>query len=183
MADSHSLERALGLSARAILDAIKRNNRILVAVKGAVAQERLRYRLSRLKISGAIQDFGSLDADGKPDFWVRFRGREYLVECKNVQKQLRRGEMTVDFMRTRYQKTGKPSARFYSESEFQVLAACRFNQTRKWDFRFIATTKLDRHPRYRSRLDNRVSLGASKRYYMQWRDDLPSVLRIVRQGA
>lgn len=180
MAYSHQLERRFGLPARSILDAINSSNRTLVAVKGAVAQEQLKRYLRGLKRSRAIQDFGSVDVDGKPDFWVKFRGRKYLIECKNVQKNLRRGEMTVDFMRTRYQKTGKPSARFYSKSEFEVLAACVFNQTGEWNFRFIATARLDRHPSYADRLTNKVSLGPSTRYHKHWQDDLRSALKMVR---
>lgn len=179
MAKRHTLERKLNVSSRSILDAIRRSNRILVAVKGAVAQERLRIYLKRKKASGVIEEFESIDADGQPDFRVRYRGRNYLVECKNVQKTMRRGEMTVDFMKTRYAKTKKPATRFYGPSDFHVLAACLFNQTGKWEFRFIPTTRLPRHPRYRSRLDSRVSLGSSTRYYRFWRHKLEEALGLV----
>jgi hypothetical protein len=124
-----------------------------------------------------ITDFGSPIEEGRSDFWVLLEGRRYLVECKNVQKTLRRGEMTVDFMRTRYAKTVGPQGRFYKPTEFQILAACLFNQTGRWEFRFISTTKLPRHKNYRGRIDNRISLGSSTHYAGFWQEDLVSALR------
>lgn len=181
MSSRHVLEKMFRLSATSILDVIRKNNRLLVAAKGAVAQEHLARQMRRLKARAILQGFGSIDRDGQPDFWVRYRGRTYLVECKNVQKTKRRGEMTVDFMRSRYSKTKKPSTRFYHPREFHVLAACLYNQTGMWEFKFIATRDLRRHPRYRSRLDSRVSLGASTPYHKLWRDNLPATLNLVRR--
>lgn len=180
MPRKHRLEKMFSLSAKSILDVVQKNNRCLVAVKGAVAQEHLSRNLKRLKARDVLRDFASIDRDGQPDFWVQYRGRRYLVECKNVQKTKRRGEMTVDFMRTRYARTKKPATRFYDPKEFHVLAACLYNQTGKWQFEFIPTNYLHRHPRYRSRLDSRVSLGQSTRYHRFWRDNLPAALDLVR---
>jgi len=179
LSEEHPLEKMFALHASAILDVIHRNNRLLVAVKGGVAQEHLRQYLTMSRDTRQITDFGSPVEEGKSDFWVLFEGRKYLIECKNVQKTLRAGEITVDFMRTRYAKTIGPQGRFYKPSEFQVLAACLFNQTNRWEFRFIPTAKLARHKAYRGRIDNRVSLGESTPYSGYWREDLVSVLRLV----
>lgn len=175
----HGLEKKLRVSSKTVMDAIARSNRILVAVKGAIAQEQLRRYLNRLRAKRGITSFSSIDEDGRPDFRVCYRGKEYFVECKNVQKTARDGEMTVDFMRTRYAKTKKPSARFYQASEFDILAACLFNQTGKWEFKFIGTRFLDSHPKYAKRLDSKVSLGKSKKYFRRWRVSLPAALRSV----
>jgi hypothetical protein len=86
--------------------------------------------------------------------------------------------MAIDFMRTRYAVTEGPENRFYRPSEFHILAACLFNQTGRWEFRFIPAARLGRHPRHRGRLDNRVSLGPSKAYFRLWTDDLPAALRM-----
>jgi len=179
MTGRHPLERSLGVTSKTLLDAISRSNRILVAVKGAIAQEQLRRKLGTLRTNGRIANFDSIDKDGQPDFKVRYRGRDYLIECKNVQKKLRLGEMTVDFMKTRYAKTKGPSTRFYAASEFDILAACLFNQTGKWEFLFIPTRMLGRHPKYSTRLDSKVSLGNSKRYFRFWRDSLIAALNLV----
>lgn len=178
---THRLEKVFRLSANTILHVIERNNRLFVAVKGAVAQEHLARKLRTLRVKGLLQDFGSIDKDGQPDFWIGYRRHKYLVECKNVQKTTRHGEMTVDFMRSRYSKTKSPSTRFYHPDEFHVLAACLYNQTGKWQFRFIPTQRLPRHPRYRSRLDSRISLGPSTRYYRYWQDNLLRALSLVRR--
>lgn len=182
MAGEHPLEKMFALSAPSILDVIQRNNRLLMAVKGGIAQEHLRQYLVSLRDSREITDFGLLIEEGKPDFWVLWEGRNYFVECKNVQRTLRRGEITVDFMRTRYAKTVGPQGRFYKSSEFHVLAACLFNQTGKWEFRFIPTGKLAPHKEYRGRLDNKVSLGESTIYFSHWCADLVSALRLVPKG-
>lgn len=183
MPNKHNLERLFKLSANNILTVVEKNNRCLMAVKGAVAQEHLERYLARLKKSGVIKDFCAIDKDGEPDFWVIYRGKKFLIECKNVQKTLRRGEITVDFMRTRYAKSVGPEGRFYKPSEFHVLAACLHNQTGKWKFRFIATKRLGRHSEYRGRLDNKVSLGKSKRYFKWWAEDLTVVLEWLRKNG
>jgi hypothetical protein len=147
------------LSAHSILDVLQQNNRLFVAVKGGIAQEHLRRALHRLRRDGHIQEFGSIDEDGRPDFWVRHRRREFLIECKNVRRTLTRREMAIDFMRTRYAATEGRENRFYRPREFHVLAACLFNQTARWEFRYIPAARLARHPDYRNRLDNKVSLA------------------------
>jgi len=177
MAKGHALEEQFGLSASEILEVIARNNRLLVAVKGGIAQEHLRRYLQRLAEREEIRDFRQIDQDGMPDFEIIFEGDSYLVECKNVQKTMRNSEVTVDFMRTRYAKTQGPEGRFYAPSEFQVLAACLYNQTGRWDFRFISTSKLSRHPDHPDRLESKVSLGPSKPYFEHWTEDLVMALR------
>ncbi len=144
-----------------------------------MAQEHLRRYLDHTKNKGLIADYRTIDEDGKPDFAVIYRGREYLIECKNVQKTMRKSEVTVDFMRTRYAKTEGPQGRFYKISEFQVLAACMYNQLGVWTFKFISTDRLSPHPQYVDRLDNKVSLGASTAYYSSWQDDLCAALDMV----
>lgn len=175
----HELERKFQMPASEILDVVLKNNRCLMNLKGAVAQEHLARYLNRLKTQRKIQDFGQIDEDGKPDFWVKCKGMILQVECKNVQKipKGRDQSITVDFWKTRYQKTQGPISRFYHESEFQVLAACLFNRTGEWKFRFIRTRTLPRHPDDSSRFSNKVSLESNTPYGREWRDDLPSVLR------
>jgi hypothetical protein len=175
----HQLEEQFALSATEILSVIQSSNRTLIAVRGAVAQEHLRRYFEELKNRSLIVDYRAIDEDGKPDFAVNYRGREYLIECKNVQKTMRKSEVTVDFMRTRYAKTEGPQGRFYKCSEFQILAACLYNQLGVWKFKFISTHKLASHPQYLDRLDNKVSLGASTAYYSAWQDDLSTALDMV----
>ncbi len=173
----HALENVFELSAHRILDVIQGNNRCLIAVKGAIAQEHLGRCLHNLRRRGVIRGFESIDKDGQPDFAVVWKGRKYLLECKNVQKSLKNGEMTVDFMRSRFSMTKHPRTRYYSPSEFHVLAACLYNQTKKWEFRFIATNLLRRHPKHRSRFDNKVTLGPSASYHRAWHADLIRALK------
>lgn len=174
----HELERAFQLPASEILDVVLKNNRCLVNLKGAIAQEHLARYLKRLIDAGRIQDFASIDEDGRPDFLIVFRDRQLLLECKNVQKETGRKDqsITIDFWRTRYQKTQGPISRYYHQSEFQILAACLFNRTGEWSFRFIQTDVLTRHPDDPERFSNRVSLEADTAYAREWADDLVQVL-------
>jgi hypothetical protein len=183
MAAKHDLEKLFALSAVEILTVVQRNNRLLMAVKGGVAQEHLSRYLTSLVREKRIVKFGPIDEDGKPDFWVIYNDRKFLLECKNIQKTLRKGEMTVDFMRTRYAKTVGPEGRFYKSTEFHILAACLFNQTGQWKFKFIPTRRLGKNSNYKGRLDNKVSLGESKNYFKYWRTDLLEALQLVGQGG
>jgi hypothetical protein len=57
----------------------------------------------------------------------------------------------VEVQKTRSSK-GAPESRLYSPEQFDVVAACLFPATRRWEFRFKATAALVRDPRYPDRL-------------------------------
>ena len=175
----HDLERAFQMSAAEILDVVLSNNRCLMNLKGAIAQEHLARYLKKLKAARKIQDFEQIDEDGKPDFRLKFKGKTFHLECKNVQKEPtgKNKSITVDFWKTRYQKTKGPISRFYHESEFQILAACIFNRSGRWQFRFIRTDALPRHPEDPHYFSNRVSLETDTSYGHQWQDDLVPILK------
>ena len=143
----HPLEREWKTSATNILSAIQHGFRAQVDVKGKLAEHFLNQHLRSLKKTGVIGDFDWRDKDGIPDFGVLFRSRTLQIECKNV----RSGDRTifknppgfkVELQKTRNSKDGTPT-RGYKTSEFDVLAACLFNQTRKWKYLFIATKHLE----------------------------------------
>lgn len=174
----HQLESQLRMSASEILDMVLRNNRLHIALKVAAAQEHLQRYLADLHRNGILESFEQIDRDGQPDFRLVFGGSTYLLECKNVEKEKRVGSpMTVDFQRTRAPKEA-PYLRYYHEDEFQLLAACTFNRTGTWEFRFIRTAALDRRPApHDDRFLNRVVVGESASYGEYWSSDLVDVLR------
>lgn len=174
----HQLEDQFQMNAVEILDMILSNNRLHIAVKGAVAQEHLRKYLEDLHRCGALEYFEQIDKDGQPDFRLVFGERSYLLECKNVEKEKRAGgPMTVDFQRTRAPKEA-PHLRYYHEDEFELLAACTFNRSGKWEFRFIQTAFLDRRAApHDDRFLNRVFVNGSASYGGHWSPDLAHVLR------
>lgn len=174
----HELEQAFQMPASKILDVVLKNNRCLMNLKGAIAQEHLARHLRKLKERGSIKDFKQIDIDGQPDFVVQYRRRSYKMECKNVQKEPKgkNKSITIDFWNTRYQKTQGPISRFYHESEFEILAACLFNRTKEWKFVFIRTSVLPRHPDDPQRFSNRVSLDQGTSYGAHWTGNLKAVL-------
>lgn len=174
----HQLEERFQMNAVEILDMVLSNNRLHIAVKGAVAQEHLRKYLENLHDCGVLEDIEQIDKDGQPDFRIVFEGRSYLLECKNVEKEKRiGGPMTVDFQRTRAPKEA-PHLRYYHESEFELLAACTFNRSGKWEFRFIRTAVLDRRAApHDDRFLNRVFVDSSASYGGYWSSDLAFILR------
>ncbi len=175
----HELESQFALSAREILDVIRRHNRCLIAVRGAIAEEHLRRILDDLQRRNSIEGFEQIDQDGRPDFEVRYSGQTFLIECKNVEKpktQSRSGRITVDFQRTRNQRLG-PEHRFYRPDEFHVLAACLWNRIGRWSFVYVATELLPRHPRHSDRVYNRVVVPlADNRLDEPWSESLIGVL-------
>lgn len=174
----HQLEAQFQMSAVEILDMVLCNNRLHIALKGAVAQEHLRRYLAELHSQGVLESFEQIDKDGQPDFRLIFEGRDYLLECKNVEKEKRPGgPITVDFQRTRALKEA-PHLRYYHESEFELLAACTFNRSGTWEFRFIRTAVLDRREApHNDRFLNRVFVDDSASYSKHWSSNLVDVLR------
>lgn len=174
----HALEREFGLPALQILDIINRRNRCKIAVRGAIAEGYLHQYVSDLQQQGMIEGFLDMDQDGRPDFQVTYQGRPFTVECKNVEKQKRAAiSVTIDFKRTRNWKD-QPERRFYELGEFDVLAACLWNRTGSWEFRFAATKDLTPHPQYAGRLSDKVVVDVAPTPGQPsiWRPDLADTL-------
>jgi hypothetical protein len=136
----HALEREFELSAGEILTLVSERCRLKVAVKGGVAERHLeRY----LKAVPAVAEADAIDEDGEPDFSVRFRsGRRITIECKNVSpKTYADGIPKVEVQKTRASQ-GDPAGRLYRPSQFDVVAACMFAVTDRWEFRFCPSRDL-----------------------------------------
>ena len=88
------------------------------------------------------------DQDGVPDFTVWLTtGRIITIEVKNVRSG--DGALRVETQKTRASK-GDPMSRFYRADQFDVLAACLYNRTGRWEYLFARTAELRR-----SRADER----------------------------
>jgi hypothetical protein len=146
----HSLEQTFDLTAHEILDIIHSRMRLEVAVKGGVAE----HHLGRLlRGDPAVGSVTPLDQDAQPDFDVAMTsGRAVLVECKNVSpERYADGAFKVEVQKTRATKDD-PAGRLYRPEQFDVVAACLYSPTRKWDFRFILSSRLGRHAIHSHRL-------------------------------
>ena len=149
----HPLEEKWNTTAWDILSAIERGFRAQVDVKGKLAEWFLFQRLQEMQLEGALETVIWQDKDGKPDFVVPYSGRELKIECKNVRspnQTKRPQEARVELQKTRNSKAGEPT-RGYKPEEFDVLAACLFNFTGKWEYLFVATRRLTRRPKPLSR--------------------------------
>jgi hypothetical protein len=146
----HPLEEKWNTTAWDILSAIERGFRAQVDVKGKLAEWFLYQKLQQMVIEGALQPVIWQDKDGKPDFLVPYAGREVKIECKNVRtpSETKRPQKAgrVELQKTRNNQKGEPT-RGYKPEEFDVLAACLFNSTAKWEFLFVATRRLTRRPK------------------------------------
>ncbi len=140
-ADDHELARLFDLTSAEILDIIKRRARLGIAVRGGVAEHHLQGSLDR---SPAVTTADFLDEDGKPDFNVVLRtGKKLTVECKNVSPKLQaNGDAKVEVQKTRASK-GDRLSRYYRFDQFDVIAACMWPRTGKWEFRFLPTLMLE----------------------------------------
>lgn len=146
----HVLEEQFALTSAQILDIIGGRNRLSVAVRGGVAEHHLE-RL--LKSSPDIAAVERLDVDAMHDFNVTLSdGRLLRVECKNASpKASASGDFKVEVQKTRASK-GDPASRFYPVDGFDVVAACLFSPTGKWEFRFGPTSRMKRQRDFHDRL-------------------------------
>jgi len=145
----HPLEKKFNAPAADILEAIEHGFRAQVDVKGKLAELYLHRHLKRLRAKGKIRSIVWHDADGQPDFEIAMRdGRKFRVECKNLRSDesfsTERG-CKVEIQKTRggLDREGRKT-RGYLADYFDLLAACTFNQTGEWRFRFIAARRLAR---------------------------------------
>lgn len=162
----HKLLLQFGLSVDQLLDLVAENPRLHTAVRGGVAERHLQVVLERTPGVTAVQ---KINLDGQPDFAIKYRRGPLRIECKNVSpKKGPHGLPRVDFQKTRAAK-GNPCSRYYAASQFEVLAACIYPVTQRWDFRFCLTTTLLPHKKCPGKLSDRVLVDG-------WAEDLPSLL-------
>ncbi len=162
----HKLLAQFGLPIDELLDLISANKRLHAAVRGGVAEVHLQELLKRTR---GVTKLAKLDLDGQPDFFLHYRRVPLRVECKNVSPEKARGLPKVDFQKTRA-AIGNPCSRYYSPSQFEVLAACIYPITRVWEFRFSLTKTLPPHSKCPGKLAERVLVDDA------WPADLPSLL-------
>lgn len=146
----HKLESHFDLTSREILDIITRRHRLEIAVRGGVAEHHLQ---GYLEGAADVRSASQIDKDGQPDFDVILTsGRRITVECKNV-SPVRRGDGTikVETQKTRASK-GNPQSRFYRRDQFDVVAACLWPVTGRWEYRFKATIALEPHKEFSQRV-------------------------------
>lgn len=164
----HTLEREFELTSKEILQLIAQRSRLSVAVRGGVAEHHLGRRLeaNRHVVSATL-----IERDGEPDFNVLLKdGRRILVECKNVSPNTYSdGTPKVEVQKTRSQRDD-PAGRFYRPEQFDVVAACLYPVTGKWEFRFKRSSVMDRHPQHPGRL------AVLHRVDGSWQDSLVATL-------
>lgn len=167
----HRLEEEFGLASRDILEIIATRARLSTAVRGGVAEHHL---LKKLQESAEVAQATPLDRDAQPDIDATLAdGRRVLIECKNVSPNLyANGDARVEVQKTRSQKDD-PAGRFYRPGQFDVVAACMFAVTQRWEFKYKATATMDRHPLFPDRL------GVLHRVDDSWSDDLAGALEAM----
>ena len=173
----HPLEELLNADAVDILSAIQKGHRAVVDVKGKLAEFFLEKKLEALKRQGVVEDYQWFDRDGVPDFVIKFGGRELWMECKNIRsKELFRKPPAykVELQKTRNSKDGT-NTRGYRINEFQVLAACLFNHTKRWEYLFICTKHLRRRDTAPEFLE--IMQPVPLKPVSPWRTDLAEVLK------
>lgn len=146
----HVLEEQFALTSEQILDIIGGRNRLAVAVRGGVAEFHLEHLLQSARDVSAVE---RLDVDAMHDFNVVLSdGHAIRIECKNASpKTSASGAFKVEVQKTRSSK-GDPASRFYPINGFDVVAACLFSSTGKWEFRYGLTSRMARHKHFPDRL-------------------------------
>ncbi|MBO1900915.1 hypothetical protein J4H92_03005 [Leucobacter weissii] len=146
----HVLEEQFALTSQQILDIIGGRNRLAVTVRGGVAEYHLELQLQQATGVASVERF---DLDAQHDFNVTLDdGRMLRVECKNASpKTYANGDVKVEVQKTRASQND-PASRFYPIDGFDVVAACLFSPTGRWEFRFGATATMNRHNDFSDRL-------------------------------
>jgi len=164
----HVLEDQFALSSEQILDIIGGRNRLSVAVRGGVAEYHLEGQLTA---APGISSVARLDIDAMHDFDVTLADGSLLrVECKNASpRKAANGDLRVEVQKTRASK-GDPASRFYSAGRFDVVAACLFSSTGRWEFRFGRTSAMKRHKDFPDRLAPIQPINS------EWTRDLTSLI-------
>jgi hypothetical protein len=159
LAEAHPLVKQFSLSSDEILDLISNARRLKMAVRGWVAEEHLRSRLS--KVPG-VTHCERLDEEGGPDLRISYRGGPLLtIECKNVARATdKHGNPKIDFQRTRAAK-GNFCSRYYEPDEFDIVAACLHAVTNEWDFRYALPTALPAHKVCPGRIASNIRVDKS----------------------
>ena len=154
---THDLLDDLDVSAEALLDLIQGASRLKMAVRGWVAETHLMHLLKEIP---GISDCHQPAAEGMPDISLRWKGGvPILIECKNsLRSTYADGRPKVDFQRTRAAKND-PCSRYYSPSDFQVLATCLHAVTDRWEFRFALTKDLPPHETCQGRIKNLLPIA------------------------
>jgi hypothetical protein len=169
--ERHRLMKELGLNEAVLFDLIDETARLKQAVRGWVAEVHLENALREVP---GVTDCARLNAEGKPDIALHYRGRgPYLVECKNVLRvTLSDGTPRLDFQRTRASKSD-PCSRYYRPADFTVVAACLHAVTERWEFKYAATSALPPHKKCIGRIQSALPVNEN------WTGDATMVLDAV----
>ncbi|WP_294190091.1 hypothetical protein [uncultured Sphingomonas sp.] len=154
VAATHPLVSEFELEPDQILELIAGARRLKMAVRGWVAEEKLRETLAN---TPGVTHCERLDEEGGPDLRVRWHdGPPLTVECKNVlRKPTAAGLPRIDFQRTRASKQD-PCSRYYAADDFDVVAGCLHAVTESWEFRYILPASLNPRVGCPGKLDNKV---------------------------
>lgn len=154
---SHSLLDELSLTPEALLDLISSAARLKMAVRGWVAEAHLETRLRAVR---GVSECHRINGERMPDISLRWKeSKPILIECKNVLRdRYADGSPKLDFQRTRA-STADRCSRYYTPSDFHVVAACLHPVTESWDFQFALTSELPTHNSCAGRIDSNLRVS------------------------
>jgi hypothetical protein len=185
----HPLEKKFNANGWDILSAIENGFRAQVDVKGKLSELFLYRHLDLLLAAGALTQLDWRDKDGVPDFLIAYKGKDFQVECKNVRSPIRKKptlatrprkqpvsqtSWKVEIQKTRNQLSGGPK-RGYKADEFDILAACLFNQTGQWEYLYISTASLMTRPLHPDYLE--IMQPVPPTAQGNWKSTIEEVLR------
>jgi len=148
--DLHQLEEDYELPAGEILAIIAERARLAMAVRGGVAEH---HAGRALRADPEVAEAVVAHQEGPPDYWVTMKdGSSVSVEVKNAAPRLfADGTPKVEAQKTRSSQAD-PQSRLYTPAAFDVLAACMYGPTKRWEFRYRRSALLTPHAAHPDRI-------------------------------
>src|SRR4030042_1845504 len=139
------LRKRLNLTQEELASRVKRHPTYISGIERGVRNITINV-LEDISNALAVAQTEINDEDKLPDFSIKYKGSDFTLECKNVrsgEEMKKEDGYRVEVQKTRNSKDGSNS-RSYGIGEFDLLAACLFNQINEWIYLFAASIKLAR---------------------------------------
>lgn len=179
------LTRLTGLSSDELADALEKNPRAYMAVKGAVAEKHLSRILNKYVESGELKKVQEAGGDFDKDFYITDKHNNLIsVECKNVEviKLGKKAEKInyIEYLEKQNNNIKKKivqkaneqgQTNYFSVSELNQLSVEELNQLLKLLPQHLRESGIARYQFSANNISNKSCLNINTNYFIRQFDD------------